>query len=201
MPLEETLDNLDGVDEKYQDLYVENSDGKFEIDISGLKSALVKERKLKKDYEKKLAKNKVNKDDDPDLDELKKELKTAKGTISNMKINSRVKSAAISAGVDPNYIDDVVILTRSNFGLDDDGNVVGVDADGSPDGKNINNFFKNDFKRNKPRFFISSGRQGTGSFESDDGVPLSHDGKINKTIKSRDVSELIKLKQSKINKK
>jgi len=37
MALEETVDNLDGVDSKYKDLYVENSDGKFEVDISGTK--------------------------------------------------------------------------------------------------------------------------------------------------------------------
>lgn len=199
MPLDEILDNLDNVDERYKALYVENSDGKFEINIDGLKSALAKERQIKKELEKKLAKTKPV-DDDPDVDELKKELKTAKDTISNMKINSRIKSVAITSGIDPDYIDDVVVLTRSNFGLDDDGNVIGLDADGSPSGKTIDQFFKNDFKKNKPRYYVNSGRTGSGSFEGEVDAPVSYDGKMKKAIKDKNVSELIKLKQSKINK-
>ncbi|MDD2562405.1 MAG: hypothetical protein PHG11_08850 [Eubacteriales bacterium] len=199
MPLKEIVDSLEGIDEKYADLYIENSDGKFEINITGLKSALAKERQLKKDLEKKLLKNKDS-NQDPDLNDLKKELEKANGVINEMKITGKIKNAAISAGVDPDYIDDVITLTKSNFGLDDNGDVVVLDGTGSPSSKNVGNFFKGEFKKNKPRYFVSSGKKGSGSAEAEILNPTSMSGKLNKAIKERNVSELIKIKQSKINK-
>lgn len=198
MALEEILDNLDGLDEKYKDLYVENSDGKFEISIDGLKSALVKERAAKKELEKKVSSLSKKDTPDPTIDELQLELKQAQTTINDMKIHSKMKSAALAAGVDPDYVDDVVQLTKGGFKIDGD-NVVGVDIDGSINNKTLDNFFKNEFKRNKPRFFVSSGRSGAGSHGSDDdGAPLSESGKIQKAIKDKNITELIKLKQSNI---
>lgn len=197
MPLEETVDNLDKVDEKYHDLYVENSDGKFEVNIGGLKSALNKERKLKKDLEKKL-KTQNTDGGDPDLDELKLELKTAKNAMVDMQVNSRIRNAAISAGIDPEYVDDVVQLTKKNFILEDNGSVVSVDADGNPTQKTVNSFFKNDFKRSKPRFFLGSGKKGSGAHDTGDIIPLSFDGKLDKAKKSKDTKTLVRLKQSKI---
>ena len=70
MALEEIIDSLEKVDEKYHDLYVENADGKFEVSIVGLKSALTKERLAKKELEKKL-KVRDDNDGDPDIEELK----------------------------------------------------------------------------------------------------------------------------------
>jgi len=192
MPLEETVDSLDTVDDKYKDLYVENSDGKFEVNISGLKSALTKERGLKKDFESKFNKLK-NVDNPPDLDEITLQLKEAKDTITNMKVKGKVKTAAIKAGIDPDYVDDVVLLTKGKFKVGDDGVV--TDKDG--DTIDINGYFKNDFKKAKPRFYVSSGRTGSGASGSD-AAPVSYDGKVNKALKDRNISELIKLKQSKI---
>jgi len=200
MPLEEIVDSLEKVDEGYQDLYVKQDDGKFKIDISGLKSALAKETNKRKLLKKELG-NKKAVDDDPNLDEMAKELKSAKKTINNMKINGKIKTSAISAGIDPNYIDDVVVLTRSNFDIDEDGDIVNIDADGTPSGKSVETFFKSDFKTKRPRYFVSSGKKGSGSFDTDGVTPLSFDGKMNKAIKNKDISELIRLKQSKINNK
>jgi hypothetical protein len=78
--------------------------------------------------------------------------------------------------------------------------VVVVDKDGNHTGKNVVNFFKNEFKRSKPRFYLNSGKKGTGSFEGEFVTNLSYDGRIQKAIKNKDVNELIKLKQDKINK-
>jgi hypothetical protein len=197
MALEEVVDNLDKVDSKYIDLYIENSDGKFEVNITGLKSALNKERLAKKDLEKKLKDRSKDEEIDPDVNDLKMELKTAKDTITNMKINSKLKNAAISAGIDPNYVDDVIQLTKGNFTIGDDGNIVNIDADGNHIKRSIDNFFKIDFKNSKPRFFLNSGKKGTGSHESEDGIPLSFNGKIEKAIRTKNMTELIKLKQSK----
>jgi len=195
MALEETVDNLDGVDSKYKDLYVENSDGKFEVDISGLKSALTKERELKKAFEKKVTK--LTNVPDPDKDELKTQLKTAIDKISDMSIRGKVKTAAIKAGIDPDYVDDVVLLTKGKFKEDDAGDIISVDSSGTPTGRNVEAFFKNDFKKSKPRYFVSSGRKGTGA-QSSDILPTTFDGKLTKAIKAGDVSTLVKLKQSKL---
>jgi flagellar hook-basal body complex protein FliE len=195
MALEETVDNLDGVDSKYKDLYVENSDGKFEVNISGLKSALTKERELKKEFEKKVTK--LANVPDPDKDELKTQLKTAIDKISDMSIRGKVKTAAIKAGIDPDYVDDVVLLTKGKFKEDDAGDIISVDSSGTPTGRNVEAFFKNDFKKSKPRYFVSSGRKGTGA-QSSDILPTTFDGKLTKAIKAGDVSTLVKLKQSKL---
>jgi hypothetical protein len=198
MPLEETIDTLEGIDEKYKDLYIENDDGKFEINISGLKSALAKERGLKKALEKKVAALDVG--DEPDIESLKNELKAAKDTINNMNIRGTVKSAALKAGVDPEYVDDVMTLTQNKFKVDETGDIIMVGNDGEPTGKSVDAFFKNDFKRSKPRYFNGSGRSGSGSHGSDV-TPTSFDGRINKAIQEGNFAEVVKLKQSKINNK
>jgi len=192
MPLETVVDNLEGVEEKYKDLYIKNSDGKFEVNITGLKSALTKERGLKKDFETKY--NKLNNvDTPPDLDEMTLQLKEAKDTITNMKVKGKVKTAAIKAGIDPDYVDDVVLLTKGKFKVGDNGEI--TDKDG--DTIDINGYFKNNFKKAKPRYYVSSGRKGSGAVGSDT-APVSYDGKVNKAIKSGDITSLVKLKQSKI---
>ena len=197
MALEETIDTLDGIDEQYKDLYVEGSDGKFKIDISGLKSALAKERSLKKALEKKVAANSVG--DEPDTETLKNELKAAKDTIMNMTVKGTIKTAAIKAGVDPEYVDDVITLTHSKFKIDETGEMVMLDDNGESTGKNVDSFFLNDFKKSKPRYFVGSGKSGSGSHGSEP-LPTSFDGKLNKAIKDRNFAEVVKLKQSKLNK-
>ena len=197
MPLEETVETLEGIDEKYVDLYVENEDGKFQIDISGLKSALVKERGLNKALKKKVAD--LDGGDEPDVELLKTELNKAKDTINNMTIRGKVKSSAIKAGIDPEYVDDVITLTQGRFKLDETGDIVVVGDDGEASGKSVDSFFRNDFKRNKPRYFTGSGRSGSGS-QGSDALPTSYDGRLNKAIKDGNFAEVVKLKQSKINK-
>ena len=197
MALEEIIDTLDVVDEQYKDLYVEGSDGKFKIDISGLKSALAKERSLKKALEKKVAANSIG--DEPNAEALKNELKAAKDTIMNMTVKGTIKTAAIKAGVDPEYVDDVITLTQSKFKVDETGEIVMLDDNGEFTGKNVDSFFLNDFKKSKPRYFAGSGKGGSGSHGSEV-LPTSFDGKLNKAIKDRNFAEVVKLKQSKLNK-
>lgn len=198
MPLEEIIETLDGVDESYRDLYVENDDGKFQIDISGLKSALTKERGLNKALKKKVAA--LDDGDEPDIEELKNELTRAKDTINNMTVRGKVKTAALQAGVDPEYVEDVLTLTQGKFKLDDTGDVVVLDSSGEISSKTVDTFFKGDFKRTKPRYFTGSGRTGSGS-QGSDVLPTSYDGRLNKAIKEGNFSEVVKLKQSKINNK
>lgn len=198
MALEEIIDTLDGVDERYKDLYIEGEDGKFKIDLSGLKSALAKERTLRKTLEKKAAAIDGG-GGDPDIEVIKNELKAAKDTITNMTIRGKVKTAAIKAGVDPEYVDDVITLTQSKFKIDETGNIAVLDDSGEFTGKNVDTFFMNDFKKSKPRYFVGSGKSGSGS-QVTDILPTSFDGKLNKAIKERNFAEVVKLKQSKLNK-
>lgn len=196
MPLNENVETLEGIDEAYHDLYVENAEGTFDINITGLKTALNKERATNKKLSKKLN---VTLTPDPDAQELQNQLKEATSTIKNMKVGSKVKSAALKAGIDPDYVDDVISLTKGNFGLDDAGNVVMVDAEGDPTGQTLDRYFDAEFKKSKPRFYNSSGRQGSGIQPNINGDgPLSYKGKLQKAIAAKDTLEVIRLKNKKL---
>ena len=193
MALEEVVESLEGIDERYHDLYVEGEDGKFSINIDGLKSALSKERNKRKSLEKK-----VNKNENSDVDiDLQAQLTEAQNTIKNMKINSILKSVALSSGIDADYVDDVITLTKGNFGLDEDGNVVIIDKDGEILDKSVDTYFKSDFKKSKPRYYVNSGKTGSGS-NPNLGEPsnLSYQGKLQKAIENKDLSTLIHLKHN-----
>lgn len=194
MALEEVVDTLEAIDERYQDLYTKNDEGKFEINISGLKSALTKERETRRKYEKEL-KNMDNSDQTDE--ELKKQLESANSTIRNMKIDSVLRSRAVQSGIDKDYVDDVIALTKSNFGLDEDGHVVRVDKQGNPTGKKVEDFFDIEFKRNKPRFYNSSGKKGGGSSTNIGDDISTPDSELQKAKKNKDLNKLINLKQNK----
>ena len=83
MALKLTLDTLDGVDETIKPLYVEH-DGKFKLavdgleDTSGLKSALEKERKARRDAEQR-AKLALGEDELEEFERLRAEAAKARG--------------------------------------------------------------------------------------------------------------------------
>ena len=83
MALKLTLDNLDGVDEAIKALYVEQ-DGKFKLavdgleDTSGLKSALEKERKARREAEQR-AKLALSEEELEEVERLRSEAAKAKG--------------------------------------------------------------------------------------------------------------------------
>lgn len=83
MTLKLTLDNLDGVDEAIKAYYVEQ-DGKFKLavdgleDTSGLKSALEKERKARRDAEQR-AKLALSDEEMEEVERLRAEAARAKG--------------------------------------------------------------------------------------------------------------------------
>lgn len=83
MALKLTLDNLDGVDEAIKALYVEQ-DGKFKLavdgleDTSGLKSALEKERKARREAEQR-AKLALGEDELEEFERLRAEAAKARG--------------------------------------------------------------------------------------------------------------------------
>lgn len=83
MALKLTLDNLDGVDEAIKPLYVEH-DGKFKLavdgleDTSGLRSALEKERKARREAEQR-AKLALSDEEMEEVERLRSEAARAKG--------------------------------------------------------------------------------------------------------------------------
>lgn len=192
MALEENVASLEGIDEAYHDLYVENSEGTFDINISGLQSAIKKERLARKKLEKAVGKKQEPAATD---EELQNQLKEAQSTIKSMKVGGKVKSVALGAGIDPEYIDDVMSLTKGNFALDDAGSVVVIDADGEPTGQTVEKYFKTDYKKLKPRFYNGSGKSGSGS-QGDLGNadPLSYNGQVKKALETKDTLKLINLK-------
>lgn len=198
MALEETVGSLDGISEEYHDLYVPTEDGKFKIDITGLKSAVQKERNLRKQIEKQ---SKKAADETPDVEEIKTELVKAQNIIKDMKIGGKIKDAALAAGVHQDYVDDVMTLTKGNFSLDEDGNVMCVGADGQPSGVDVDKFFGTKFKSTKPIYYVNTGRKGGGAQGGlDGGGPLSLEGKVTKAIQNKNTTDLVNLKMSKIKK-
>lgn len=193
MPLEENVETLEGIDEAYHDLYVENQEGTFDIDISGLQSALKKERNARKKLEKKAN---TKKEGDETDEELKNQLSEAQKTIKEMKVGGEIKNAALSAGIDPEYIDDVKALTKGNFELDDTGSVVMIDEDGEPTGKTADKYFKTDYKKLKPRFYNSTNKTGSGSRgDLTNADPRSYEGQLKKAKETKNTLDIIKLKQ------
>ena len=196
MPLEEVVNSLEGIAEEYHDAYVEQEDGTYKIDVKGLKSAYQKEMNKRKKLELKMKTK-----DEPSDENLKLELEKAQNIIKDMKITSAVKAAALEAGVDTTLVDDVMVLTKGNFALDDTGAVVHIDANGEPSGKDVSKFFKSDFKTAKPIFYTGSGRTGSGAQQQlDGGRPLSYEGKLDKARENKDLSTLVNLKMSKLKK-
>jgi len=187
MAILEIIDNLDNVPEEEKSNWTE-VDGKFQRDVempdvSGLKSALQKERDAAKKAAEDLARFK---DIDPekyaemvkaheagltDKERYENSLKKRDAEIAKIKSDSEAKvkdledklrkfhldkearKAALDAGVIPGDIDDVLLLTAKNRRLDDDGNIIVVDDDGDPTAKSLTDFYSKDFKESKPKYF------------------------------------------------
>ena len=197
MALEEIVDSIDTIDDRYKDLYVKNSEGKFEINITGLKTALNSERATRKNLEKQLN---TSTPGDDDVVTLQNELTKAKTTIKSIRLETKLKNVAIASGIDPDYVDDVISLTKGNFDLSEDNEVMVINDKGELLNKSVDSFFKSDFKKTKPRYYIASNRTGGGMLPNSSGgvdQPLSVTGKIEKAKQDKDLQTLIHLKHNK----
>ena len=197
MPLEEIVDSIDTIDDRYKDLYVKNSEGKFEINITGLKTALNSERATRKNLEKQLN---TSTPGDDDVVTLQNELTKAKTTIKSIRLETKLKNVAIASGIDPDYVDDVISLTKGNFDLSEDNEVMVINDRGELLNKSVDSFFKSDFKKTKPRYYVTTNRTGGGMLPNSSGgvdQPLSVTGKIEKAIQEKDLRTLIHLKHNK----
>lgn len=191
MAILEIIENLDSVPEAEKANWTE-VDGKFQRDVempdvSGLKSALQKEREAREASAKNLAENIAKfKDVDPEKyatmikaheegltekERFENALKKRDAEIERVKLEGDSKAkdleqklhkfhldrearkAALDAGVIPEDIDDVLLITAKNRRLDEEGNIVVVDEDGDPTAKTLKEFYSKDFKELKPRYF------------------------------------------------
>lgn len=91
--------------------------------------------------------------------ELEKELKHYKLTVP-------IRDAALKAGVLPEDMEVVlyeVLGTQKRFALNDEGKIVGLDADGDPSDITPQKFFETLYKAQRPKFFAASGASGSGA--------------------------------------
>jgi hypothetical protein len=203
MPLEETVDNLDNVDEKYHEIYVENADGKFEVS-TGLRPALKKERDLKKAALQELKTVKKTLDGAKSTDdmvlELKEQVATRDAKLLDFTLTSELKQAALTAGIAKDCIDDVVAITKRKFQITDEGVKV-LDVDGNLTSSTPSTFFGGTFKKSSPRFYDGDKMEGTGILpHSGPGKPQTHDAIMSKAFADGDAKTLIQLETKKLNK-
>jgi hypothetical protein len=162
--------------------FILDVDGGFE-DVSGLKSALKSERDAATELNRKLALYKdvdpvkyadlLKKKEEglPELERYENAIKKQKKEIDDLKADHNVekqglegklqkfhldkeaRSAALAAGVIPEDIDDVLVLSKGNRALDDKGNIVVLDDDGDPTSKSLKEFYEKDFKERKPKYY------------------------------------------------
>lgn len=196
------LESLDSVAEPLRELYTE-VDGKFVLDadveghpaVGGLKSALEKERKERKDLlarirgagdpaeldrlkaELEELKGKAAGESKPDVEALRKkwdaesatrlqaierERDQSRAELRQLKLDDRLRLAALDAGVRKSALEDVLEVTRRHFDLDDKGRVVVLDDDGDPSSKTVEKFFEG-LKETKSWFFEGAPGAGSGT--------------------------------------
>lgn len=77
--------------------------------------------------------------------------------------DSQVRNAALKAGVIPEDIDDVMIITARFFKLADDGALQVLDDRGEVTPNTVDDFFAKTFKERKPKFYVATGSTGGGT--------------------------------------
>jgi hypothetical protein len=214
MALKTYVDDINDVDEKYRDLYVER-DGRLRLDadfedVGPLKNALTRQKErntslsteldqlkafkplldiegfdpndvetlmakaasaadpqaienVQREFGKKL--DKANSERDEALTAAQK----SSADLQTYIISNEVKSAAIKSGVLKESIDDVVLLTRSSFDLDESGKVRVLDEDGDPMGISPVEFFSSQYKEKKPHLFEAKDLSGSSARQSTPG--------------------------------
>ena len=226
MPLKVVVSDLGQVDSKYHDLYVETEGGwklDAEIeDVSGLKSALDKERiaareaqkQLKKfsnvdleRYEELLSREDLNEDPnllrakkkwDKELSKLKQELEQRDAKLRTVLLDNTVRKEALEAGVNPEDIEDVMRLTSSKFKIDGD-EIFVVDDTGNVTSDTVADFFNNTYREIRPKYYVGSGKMGTGAVPNlqKGGTPSGLDAQYNEALKKGDLETAISIKNKK----
>lgn len=122
-------------------------------------------------------KTKAGGDHKPDVESLRKkwdaeaatarqaietERDAARRELRTLRLDGKLREAALAAGVRKTAIEDLLEVTRRHFDLDDKGRVVVLDDDGDPSSKTMERFFET-LKDGKPWFFEGAPGAGTGA--------------------------------------
>ena len=122
--------------------------------------------KGKLDIEKVLAKR-IKELEDQQIRPAQERAEKAERELRQLRLTDRVRAAALEAEVIPEDVDDVLLLTTRHFDLDDKGAVVVLDDDGDPTGQTPKQWFAEQFKKRKPKFFKGTSASGSGARTSD----------------------------------
>lgn len=110
------------------------------------------------------------------------EVDRLKSRLRSVLIDDARRSAALKAGVLPDSIDDVMLVSAKYFDLNDEEKIVVLDEDGDPTSVSPEKFFAETFKKMRPRYYPPSGASGSGA-----------DGKGGSGTKSTGNADLSKL--------
>lgn len=91
------------------------------------------------------------------------EVDRLKAKLRSVLIDDARRSAALKAGILPDSIDDVMLVSARYFDLDDKEKIVVLDDDGDPTSLSPEKFFSETFKKMRPRYYPPTGASGSGA--------------------------------------
>jgi hypothetical protein len=93
---------------------------------------------------------------------VKDQLDAAAGELRTLKLDDKIKAAALAAGVLPTKVDAVLKLTKDSFDLADD-RIVVKDAKGEVTTKTVADFFAKDYRAQMPELYQGTKATGGGA--------------------------------------
>jgi len=183
MPLELRVESLENVPETLHSFYKKNDDGIFELDAdySGFHETIRKVRGERDTWKKKasrLESSIKDQEEEENLNNLdvdgyrkllkkerikhKKELTEKEKEKNSYIIDREIRDAALSSGVIPELVGDVATITGRNFSVRD-GQIEVLDDEGEPLGITPGEYFGSVFKEQRPHYYKSSGKSGSGA--------------------------------------
>lgn len=121
------------------------------------------EKKLIEAGEVEKLKAKWQKEWDDEKADLQKQIGDRDTQLTKFKLTDKVREAALKAGVIPEDVDDVLTLTSPRFKLGEGDKIIVLDKDGVESRSDLEKFFGEEFKTQKPKFFAASGAGGSGA--------------------------------------
>jgi len=85
------------------------------------------------------------------------------GELRTLQLDDRVRAAALKAGVFPEDVEDVLVITKKHFELGENKKIEVLDDEGDPTGKTPEQWFVDVFKQRRPKFFVGSSASGSGA--------------------------------------
>lgn len=92
---------------------------------------------------------------------IKQENETLKGKLRRVLLDDQIRKLALDAGIFPDEVDDVIELVRTKrIDLNDKDELVVLDKDGDPSAITPDKFFKETYKKEKPRYYKATDASG-----------------------------------------